>query len=291
VAGARSGAASIRPEDEASIAPSPSGLRPEDLRLRFFSIRRELPRSELARLVQVDYSREMALIALGRGAGGAQETLGVVRAVADPDNDEAEFAIIVDSALKGRGLGQLLLAKMIRYLRDRGTQRLVADVLRENRACANSPAATVSSSTQRVRTARTSTMSSSCSLAALCRGPEGCTITASRLRTGGLGSGRLDPRQAVGEARDRHSLLPVSMSPPRSMKMLPAVDDRDFTKRMPAPVVAESIARLADERPFDLLMRGSHDRGELEAGARPTANEGRGPELHARPSGTRSATA
>ena len=97
-------------------------------------MRRELPRSELARLVQIDYAREMAFIALAVRPDGWTETLGVVRAVADPDNVEAEFAFIIPSALKGQGLGQLLLARMIRYLRGHGTQRVVAEVLRENRA-------------------------------------------------------------------------------------------------------------------------------------------------------------
>ncbi len=124
----------IRPEDEARHRAFTEGLAPEDLRLRFFSIRRELPRSELARLVQIDYAREMAFVALAKNAEGAIETMGVVRAVTDPDNIEAEFAIILRSDLKGRGLGRLLLDKMIRYLKGRGTQRLVGDVLRENRA-------------------------------------------------------------------------------------------------------------------------------------------------------------
>ncbi len=124
----------IRPEDEAQHRAFTEGLAPEDLRLRFFSIRRELPRSELARLVQIDYAREMAFVALAKNAQGAAETMGVVRALTDPDNIEAEFAIILRSDLKGRGLGRLLLDKMIRYLKGRGTQRLVCDVLRENRA-------------------------------------------------------------------------------------------------------------------------------------------------------------
>ena len=123
----------IRPEDEAQHRAFAEGLEPEDLRLRFFSVRRELPRSELARLVQIDYEREMAFVALAKNADGTTDTMGVVRAVADPDNIEAEFAIILRSDLKGRGLGHLLLGKMIRYLEGRGTQRLVCDVLRENR--------------------------------------------------------------------------------------------------------------------------------------------------------------
>jgi acetyltransferase len=124
----------IRPEDEPSHRAFVESLRPEDLRLRFFSVRRSLPRSELARLVQIDYAREMAFIALAPGADGVPETLGVVRAVADPDNREAEFAVIVRSDLKGRGLGDLLMTKILRYLRGRGTARVVGDVLHENKA-------------------------------------------------------------------------------------------------------------------------------------------------------------
>ncbi len=124
----------IRPEDEAQHMAFIDQLSSEDLRLRFFSSRRELPRSELARLVQIDYAREMAFVALAPRDDGSSETLGVVRAISDPDNIEAEFAIIVRSDLKGQGLGHLLLAKMIHYLRRHGTQRIVCDVLRENHA-------------------------------------------------------------------------------------------------------------------------------------------------------------
>ena len=77
----------------------------------------------------------MAFIAEGYGPDGPEgglRTLGTVRAIADPDNIDAEFGIIVRSDLKSRGLGQLLLDKMIRYARARGTKRLVASVLREN---------------------------------------------------------------------------------------------------------------------------------------------------------------
>ncbi|HJV60747.1 MAG TPA: GNAT family N-acetyltransferase [Albitalea sp.] len=122
----------IRPEDEAQHRAFVDRLDPEDQRMRFFSSRRELPRTELARLVQIDYEREMAFIAIERSDEGTDETLGVVRAMIDPDNVEAEFAIIVRSDLKARGLGYMLLQKMLRYLAQRGTQRVIGDVLREN---------------------------------------------------------------------------------------------------------------------------------------------------------------
>lgn len=124
----------IRPEDYPQHRAFIDALDTQDLRLRFFSTQRELPRSELARLTQIDYAREMAFIAVRTASGESPQTIGVVRAVADPDNVDAEFAILVRSDLKGRGLGQLLMRKMVDYLRARGTQRIVAEVQRENTA-------------------------------------------------------------------------------------------------------------------------------------------------------------
>lgn len=123
----------IRPEDEAQHLRFLGRLEPEDVRMRIFQTRRELPHSELARLTQIDYEREMALIAVAPGPDGREETLGTVRAVRDPDNTEAEFGIIVRSDLKHGGLGRLLMQRMIDYLRAQGTPRMVGIMLRENR--------------------------------------------------------------------------------------------------------------------------------------------------------------
>jgi acetyltransferase len=56
----------------------------------------------------------------------------VARAIADPDNVDAEFGVIVRSELKGEGLGELLMGKLIRTLREQGTQFIVGSVLGEN---------------------------------------------------------------------------------------------------------------------------------------------------------------
>jgi acetyltransferase len=124
----------IRPEDDPAHHELFSKLKPEDIRFRFFRAVRELPRSDYARYTQIDYDREMAFIATRKGADGHPETLGVVRAVADPDNAMAEFAIVVRSDLKGFGLGSILMDKIIRYCRDRCTGELCGEVLAENRA-------------------------------------------------------------------------------------------------------------------------------------------------------------
>jgi acetyltransferase len=121
----------IRPEDEHQHDAFLRRLDPEDIRLRIFYSRRSIEHSELARLTQIDYAREMAFIAT-EAAGGGEHTLGVVRAVIDPDNVTAEFGILIRSDLKGSGLGELLMRKMIAFLREHGTQQLVATVLDEN---------------------------------------------------------------------------------------------------------------------------------------------------------------
>ena len=126
----------IRPDDEARHREFFRHVSAEDMRLRYFQHRGPLPDSELARLTQIDYEREMAFVAVAQGADGRDETLGVVRAVADPDNIEAEFAILLRSDLHRRGLGRLLLDKMIRYCTAQGTRRLTGLALRENRPMA-----------------------------------------------------------------------------------------------------------------------------------------------------------
>jgi len=122
----------IRPEDEPQHARFLDAIDPQDLRLRFFRVVRAFEYSEVARMTQIDYDREMSFIAVRR-AGNAEEMLGVALAMADPDGARAEFAILVRSDLKGKGLGALLMEKLIRYWRARGIAELVGDVMPENR--------------------------------------------------------------------------------------------------------------------------------------------------------------
>lgn len=122
----------VRPEDEPAHRAFIDSLAPDDMRMRFFHSRPRLERTELARLVQIDYTREMAFIATADDASGTPQTLGVARAIADPDNVQAEFGIILRADLKGRGLGRLLLQRLIAYQRAAGTLRLVATILAEN---------------------------------------------------------------------------------------------------------------------------------------------------------------
>ena len=78
-----------------------------------------MPHTHLARLTQIDYDPEMAFVATRARPGGGTETIGVVRTVADPENETAELSIVVSSDLKRRGLGTHLLSKAIAYCRSR----------------------------------------------------------------------------------------------------------------------------------------------------------------------------
>lgn len=124
----------IRPEDEPQHRAFLERVDPQDIRMRFFYSRRSFEHSELARLTQIDYDREMAFIATMTESDGSEATIGAVRGICDPDNDAAEFGVLVRSDLKGLGLGWILMDTLIRYLQAHGTRRIVGTVLRENHA-------------------------------------------------------------------------------------------------------------------------------------------------------------
>jgi acetyltransferase len=122
----------IRPEDEPSLHAAFAKLSPEEIHLRFFVAMRSLPHLLAARFTQIDYDREMALVLTDPGIAGQTDIHGVVRLVADPDLERAEFAIIVRQEWSNRGLGTLLMQRIIEYARGRGIRTIHGDVLREN---------------------------------------------------------------------------------------------------------------------------------------------------------------
>jgi acetyltransferase len=119
----------VRPEDEPMLKDIVAHMTQEDQRFRFFVPMKELPHQLAARLSQVDYAREMALLALTEDGKTA---LGVARYSADPDNQHAEFAIAVRSDRQGRGIGRRLMTRLIATARQRGVGALLCDVLRGN---------------------------------------------------------------------------------------------------------------------------------------------------------------
>ncbi|QLH39605.1 MAG: GNAT family N-acetyltransferase [Defluviicoccus sp.] len=121
----------IRPEDEPALRTFVRELTPEDRRLRFFSHVKELDARLAARLTQIDYDREMALVLTDPSANDTA-ILGVMRISADPDGAHAEYAGAVRSDLKGLGLGRLLLQEICECARRRGIGEVWGEVLAEN---------------------------------------------------------------------------------------------------------------------------------------------------------------
>ncbi len=119
----------IRPEDELLYGRLIERLTPQDVRMRFFIARPQMSHKLIARLTQIDYAREMAFVAIEETSG---ELIGVARFIADPDYRRAEYAVIVASDLKGRGLGWRLMQQLIEYGRHEGLGELYGDVLADN---------------------------------------------------------------------------------------------------------------------------------------------------------------
>ncbi|WP_174849828.1 bifunctional acetate--CoA ligase family protein/GNAT family N-acetyltransferase [Yersinia artesiana] len=122
----------ILPEDEPLLKLFIDQVTKEDLYYRYFSEINEFSHDDLANMTQIDYDREMAFVAVRQTATGP-EIIGVTRALSDPDNIDAEFAVLVRSDLKGLGLGRELLEKMIHYTRSHGLTRLTAVTMPNNR--------------------------------------------------------------------------------------------------------------------------------------------------------------
>ncbi|MBZ6068398.1 bifunctional acetate--CoA ligase family protein/GNAT family N-acetyltransferase [Aeromonas schubertii] len=123
----------IRPEDEPAHKQFVSLVSDEDRYRRFFADVGELGHEELARMTQIDYEREMAFVAVGQEPPYQEQILAVVRAVSTPDRQDAEFAVLVRSDLKGQGLGRVMMEKMVRYARDKGIGQLSGITMPSNR--------------------------------------------------------------------------------------------------------------------------------------------------------------
>jgi acetyltransferase len=123
----------IRPEDEHGFLDIVESLTPEARRMRFLYPLQVLSHNQAARLTQIDYEREMALVlASSGGLEGAQELYGSVRIIADPDSERAEYAILVRSDFAGKGLGRKLMQRIIDYARSRGIKEIFGQVLSDN---------------------------------------------------------------------------------------------------------------------------------------------------------------
>ncbi|TIV08787.1 MAG: GNAT family N-acetyltransferase, partial [Mesorhizobium sp.] len=123
----------IRPIMPADVALYPAFLAkisPDDLRLRFLSLRKNFPDQMLKRLTQLDYERDIAFVALEKDTGALA---GIGRLSCDPDHRSGEYALLVRSDLQGHGLGWDLLKQVIDYAKAECIGRIEGTILNENR--------------------------------------------------------------------------------------------------------------------------------------------------------------
>jgi acetyltransferase len=121
----------IRPEDADLEVRFVHDLSEESKYFRFMNSVQELTESMVVRFTQLDYSREMALVAV-TGEPGQEVELGVARYAINPDGDTCEFALVVADSMQGKGLGQKLMASLMEAARAKGLSTIEGEVLSNN---------------------------------------------------------------------------------------------------------------------------------------------------------------
>lgn len=124
----------IRAEDEPRLTAGFTRLSPEEVRMRFLFPLKQLTHELAARLTQLDYDRELALVLASFEPPGQSELFSVVRASMDVLEQSAEFAIVIPRQLAGQGLGTLLMERILSWCSARGLRSVYGDVLAENAA-------------------------------------------------------------------------------------------------------------------------------------------------------------
>jgi len=121
----------IKPEDEPFMDALFQTFSEETVKYRFFQILREMSHDSLARYCNIDYDKEIAIVAEAK-ENGRKRLLGVVRLATESDGKTAEIAVVVGDPWQRLGLGSKLVDYIIEIARDKGLNTLYALMLREN---------------------------------------------------------------------------------------------------------------------------------------------------------------
>lgn len=123
----------IRPEDEPLVQEFLEDLSADTIYFRFFHQVRRMPHEQMARFCQVDYAREIALVAIEQPPG-KERIMGMCHIFAQPSLGEAELAVVVGDAWQREGLGRQLVSVGMEIARQKGIKRVTGVVLPENEA-------------------------------------------------------------------------------------------------------------------------------------------------------------
>ncbi|MBC2703183.1 GNAT family N-acetyltransferase [Desulfobacula sp.] len=121
----------IRPSDADLLIDHFYSLSPRSVYMRFFSPVKELSKTTLIKLTQIDYDREIALVAL-MGKGQDKKIVGVCRIILEADKTLGEFALAISDEWQGKGIGSSLLKLCLKASQSKGVKQVVGVVLAEN---------------------------------------------------------------------------------------------------------------------------------------------------------------
>lgn len=122
----------IKPEDEALEHELLASLSEETMRARFFSVIGDISHEMLVRYCNIDYDREMAIVAELR-EGDRKKMIGIGRLICDREFKSGEFAVLVHDAFQGKGLGYKLVDVIIGIAEEKGLESIFGEVLSDNR--------------------------------------------------------------------------------------------------------------------------------------------------------------
>ncbi|MGH1368426.1 MAG: GNAT family N-acetyltransferase [Maritimibacter sp.] len=121
----------IRPEDAESEQEFVRALSDEAKMFRFMGTLNELSPELLVQFTQIDYRREMAMVAMAE-IEGREVQCGVARYVINPDGTSCEFAIVVGDQLQNQGIGTRLMKALFRAARGHELSVIEGSVLKNN---------------------------------------------------------------------------------------------------------------------------------------------------------------
>jgi RimJ/RimL family protein N-acetyltransferase len=119
----------IEPTDSTALIRFHDALSPDSIRMRYFSAHPHLSPAETLRLTTVDHRDRQAYVAIGDG-----DIVAVARYERSHVDGDAEVAFIVADDWQGRGLGGILLHRLVEHARSCGFRRFTASTLPHNRA-------------------------------------------------------------------------------------------------------------------------------------------------------------
>jgi len=122
----------IKPEDAPLLLELFESMSSKSRYFRFFTPKESLSRQMLVRFTQIDYDRQIALVAIKKEEG-RERMVGVARVISGPDRQRAEFSVAVGDPWQGKGIGRKLLERSLDLARDYGIKIIQGEVLAENK--------------------------------------------------------------------------------------------------------------------------------------------------------------